>query len=98
MKKLESQFQSKLIKELKARYPGCVVMKTNPNYIQGLPDLIVLIDDFWCALECKREGRSTHRPNQDWYIAKMNSMSFAAFIYPENKEVVLDELSRSFKS
>ena len=93
----ESSFQSKLIKELKARFPGCIVMKNDPTYIQGIPDLIILYGNRWAALECKRSANEHHQPNQDYYVEIMDDMSFAAFIFPENKEEVLNELQQSFK-
>ena len=95
--KLESKFQSELIKELKERFPGCMVLKNDPNYIQGVPDLTVLYKDHWAALECKRSSSASKRPNQEYYISKMNDMSFARLISPENKEEVLNDISRSFK-
>lgn len=98
MGRLESVFQANLIGELKRRFPGCMVIKNDPNYIQGIPDLLVLYHDKWAALECKRNSKSTHRPNQDYYIGVMDDMSFAAFIYPENKEEVLHGLQQAFES
>lgn len=94
---LESQFQKSLKKDIEKRFPGCMVIKNDPNYIQGVPDLLVLYEDKWAALECKKSKNSSHRPNQDYYISKMNSMSFSAFVYPENREEVLNDLERSFK-
>lgn len=96
-KKEERVFQAKLIKEIKERFPGCIVLKNDPNYIQGIPDLLVLHQKHWASLECKRNSSSPHRPNQDYYVEKMNGMSFSRFIFPENKEEVLDELEQSFK-
>ena len=93
---LESKFQRELIKEIESLFPGCIVMKNDPNYIQGIPDLIVLYENKWAALECKRSENSPHRPNQDYYVSKMNEMSYSSFVYPENKEEVLYELQRSF--
>lgn len=92
----ESQFQANLIKELKVEFPGCVVLKNDPNYLQGFPDLMLLFNDHWAALECKRQEDASHQPNQDHYIKKLNSMSFATFIHPGNKKEVLDELHKSF--
>lgn len=94
---LESQFQSRLIRDLKQRFPGCIVMKTDPTYIQGLPDLLILYRDHWAALECKKSSNAHKQPNQTYYLEKMDDMSFARFIYPENKEEVLDELEQSFR-
>lgn len=95
---LESKFQSNLIKELKHMFPGCMVLKNDPNYIQGVPDLLVLYKTYWAALECKRSIDSHQQPNQQYYVDEMDSMSFAAFIYPENKEDVLDGLQSAFRS
>jgi len=91
----ESSFQASLIKELKERFPGCVVLKNDPNFIQGFPDLLVLHNGNWGALECKRSGKASHRPNQDFYISKLNEMSYAAFISPENREDILNELQQA---
>lgn len=95
---LENKFQSKLIKEIKDRFPGCIVMKNDSSYIQGIPDLIVLFRNKWAALEVKKSNTASHRPNQDYYVDKMNDMSYAAFIYPENKEEVLNGMARSFEN
>lgn len=94
----ENKFQSELIKELKLRFPDCIVVKNDPNYIQGIPDLLILWNDKWAALECKKDSKATHRPNQNYYVEKMNNMSFSAFIYPENREVILNDLEQAFKS
>ena len=95
---LEKNFQSKLIKEIKKRFPGCIVMKNDSSYIQGIPDLIVLFKNKWAALEGKKSNSASHRPNQKFYVDKMNEMSYASFISPENKEEVLDGMERSFKA
>lgn len=96
--KKESQFQSALIKELKKIFPGCMVLKNDSSYYQGIPDLLVLYKDRWAMLECKRSENSSHRPNQDYYIEKFGEMSFASFISPENKKEVLDELQQALQS
>ena len=95
--KLERDFQSKLIKELKDIFPGCVVLKNDPTYIQGIPDLLVLYKDKWGSLECKKNEKASRQPNQNYYVDMMNEMSFSRFIYPENKEKVLDELREVFR-
>lgn len=93
----ESKFQKGLIDDLKKRFPGCMVLKNDANYIQGIPDLMVLYKDRWAALECKKAKNANHQPNQDYYVERMAEMSFARFVYPENKEDVLNELQRSFE-
>lgn len=92
----ERDFQAWLIKELKQRFPNCIVMKTDPTYIQGLPDLLILHNDKWAALEVKRSANAHHQPNQEYYINKMNEMSFAEFIFPEIVEDILDALEDYF--
>ena len=96
--KLERDFQSALVKELKARFVGCVVLKNDSSYIQGIPDLLVLFNDKWAMLECKRSSSASHRPNQQYYVDLLDKMSFSRFICPENKEEVLHELEQSFES
>lgn len=98
MSRLERDFQAKLIKELKQLFPGCIVMKNDAEYIQGIPDLLVLFENKWAALEAKKSERAPHRPNQDHYVSRMDAMSFAAFIYPENKEEILNELQQTLFS
>ncbi len=95
---LENKFQAKLIKEIKRRFPGCIVMKNDPTYIQGIPDLLVLNNDRWAALECKKSAGAKKQPNQEYYVNQMNAMSFSKFIYPENEEEVLNELQQAFES
>lgn len=95
---LENQFQAKLIKEIKKLFPGCIIMKSDPGYLQGIPDLLILFNDKWAALECKRSINSKKQPNQEYYVGKMNEMSFSKFICPENKEEVLYDLQQSFQS
>lgn len=98
MPKLERKFQSELIKEIKERFSGCVVLKTDPNYIQGFPDLLILFKNKWAALECKRSSKASVRPNQEYYVEKLDNMSFSRFVYPNNKEEVLNELQQTFES
>lgn len=94
----ENDFQSDLIKEIKKKFVGCIVMKNDAGYIQGIPDITVLYNDRWAALECKKDKRASKRPNQSYYVDKMNEMSFARFIFPENKEEVLNELEQALSA
>lgn len=94
---LESQFQAQVIADLKDWFPGCYVLKNDANYIQGFPDLLVLLPNgHWAALECKAYSNAHLRPNQQYYIDRLNEMSFAAFVYPENWEDVLHVLCQTF--
>ena len=94
---LESKFQSNLIKEIKDRYPGCIVLKNDSSYIQGIPDLSIYYRDKYAMLEVKKNAMASHQPNQDYYVEKLNEMSFSQFIYPENKDRVLSDLDQHFK-
>ena len=98
MARLERDFQSRLIKELKEIFKGCIIMKNDSSYIQGIPDLLILYRDKWAALEVKKSEHAPHRPNQEYYVELMDEMSFASFIYPENKEEVLYELQQTLFS
>lgn len=93
----ENKYQSQLIKRIKDKFPGCIIMKNDPNYIQGIPDLTVLHGDKWATLEVKKSSTASHRPNQDYYVDKMNTMSFSSFISPDNEQEVLDAMEQSFQ-
>ena len=92
--RLESGFQDRLINKLKDLFPGCMVFKM--DQIQGIPDLLVLYKNKWASLECKRSAKAKRQPNQEYYVGKMNEMSFSRFVSPENKEEVLNELQQVF--
>lgn len=94
---LENKFKTELVAEIEDMFPGCIVVHLDPNEIQGIPDLLVLYKNKWAALEGKKSANAPHRPNQDYYVNLMNKMSFASFIYPENKEEVLYELQQAFR-
>lgn len=92
----ESDFQKDLKKEIKERFPNCIILKNDPTFVQGVPDLLILNNNKWAALEVKVSDIAKKRPNQEHYILKMNEMSYASFIYPENKGEVLHALDRFF--
>lgn len=92
--RLESGFQDRLIKTIETLFPGCMVFKM--DQIQGIPDLLVLYKEKWASLECKRSAGAKRQPNQEYYVGKMDEMSFSRFVSPENKEEVLDELQQKF--
>lgn len=94
---LERDFQKKLIDEIKHRFPGCIITKNDSSYIQGIPDLLILYKNKWASLECKKSARAKKQPNQEYYVGRMNEMSFSRFICPENKEDVLNELQQTFE-
>lgn len=92
----ESEFQKKLKDEIQKRFPGCVILKNDPNSIQGFPDLTILFGKLWAVLEVKVSKDASHRPNQNYWVAKMREDGFCRFIYPENKDEVLYEMERYF--
>lgn len=93
----ESRFEVKLIRKILREYPGAIILKNDPNYMQGVPDRLVLFENKWAAFEVKGSIISAHRVNQDYYIDLLNKMSFASFVYPENEEVFLHGLQQTFR-
>jgi len=92
----ENAFQAKLIRKLKKLFPGCEILKNDAGYRQGILDLTILWKRYWAMLEVKDSATARERPNQGYYVRKLNDMSFAAFIYPENEEEVLAALQEAF--
>lgn len=95
---LESRFKRELKNDLENMFPGCILIDLDPQSIQGIPDLLILYKKSWATLETKKNRTASRRPNQDYYVDLMNEMSFSSFVYPENKEEVLNELQRAFSS
>jgi len=94
----ENAYQSRLVRKLKRMFPGCEILKNDSGYRPGIPDLTIYWGPYWAMLEVKDAPRSRKRPNQDFYVNKMNDMSFAAFVCPENEEEVLAALQEAFAS
>ena len=94
---IESKYQAYVIQELRHRFPGCVVLKNDTSYLQGVPDLLVLFKNKWAMLEVKAYEDAPVQPNQEYYVELFDSMSFAAFIYPENEEEVFHDLQQAFQ-
>lgn len=94
-KQLESKFQADLIKELREMLPGALIFKNEGK--QGLPDLTILYKKHWALLECKAYEKANHQGNQDTYVQWADENSFGRFIYPENKQEVLNELQQAFR-
>ncbi len=92
----ENEYQMGLKKRLREQLPGCIVMKNDPNDIQGIADLTILYKNKWATLEVKKSKNEPHRPNQDWYVNKMNEMGYSAFIYPENEGDIINEIQQAF--
>lgn len=95
---IEAEYQKKLIKKLEHRFPGCVVLKNDSQYKQGILDLTVLYKDKWAMLEVKMSPRSPLQPNQEFFVNQLDEMSFAALIHPQNEEDVLNALQEAFCS
>lgn len=94
----EAAYQARLIKRLKREFPGCEVLKNDPNYRQGILDLTLFYGPHWAMLEVKASATAAERPNQAYYVEQLRNMSYAAFIYPENEEEVIVALQEAFAS
>lgn len=94
----ETRYRRELEKRIEARFPGCLIFRNNPHNRQGIPDLLILHNERWGALEVKINATADVQPNQPYYVDMMDEMSFAAFIYPENEEEVLGELQHALTS
>jgi len=92
----ESAYQRKLIMKLNKLFPGCMILKNDPSYMQGVPDIIILFNDRWAMLEIKISPDASSQANQQHYIERLDRMSYAAFINPENEEDVFYDLQLTF--
>ena len=93
----ETQYQTKLIRKLERIFPGCLIMKNDPTYRQGIPDLLILHNDFWAMLEVKVSADAPVQPNQTYFVDYLNKLSFSAIIFPENEKEVLRGIQQAFE-
>lgn len=94
--KLETNYQAGLIKRIEELFPGCIILKNDTSYRQGISDLVVFYYNMYAMLEVKAYEGAPEQPNQDYYVELFDNWSFAAFIYPENEREVLRELQSAF--
>lgn len=99
---LESNFQRKLKDDLEKIFPGAMVLKNDPTMCGGIPDLLILYKNKWAALEVKRSEAAAKKSmkenlKQAHKVEVMNSMSYANYVYPENKEDIIHDLEQAFK-
>ncbi len=95
---LERDYQALLIKELRIKFPGCVILKNDSDYMPGVPDLLILHKNKWAMLEVKADEDSPNQPNQEYYVFELDRMSYASFIYPANHDAVLVDLKDHFRT
>lgn len=94
---LEREYQARLIRKLHGLFPDCLVLKNDPDYLQGIPDLTIFFGDRWAMLEVKASAKAPFQPNQKWYVAELGKMSFVSVIYPEIEQEVLDALHSALR-
>lgn len=98
MSDLESKFQKEFNDDLEEAFPDCMIIRGNSALRQGVPDWLLLSGRNWAALEVKRDSTAKKQPNQPYYVEKMNGMSYAAFVSPENAQEVIREIQQTFGS
>lgn len=91
----ETKFKATFLKMVKDEFPDCIILRTDPTHIRGIADIVILNNDKWVALEFKDYEDAPKQPNQPYYISKMDGMSYASFVYPENSREVFRAIQRS---
>lgn len=93
---LEAQFQRNVLARINRQFPLCTILKNDPAWQQGIPDILILFGNRWAMLEFKQTTSSARRANQEYFIDMFNQMSFARFVHPDNVEDVLHDLQQTF--
>lgn len=92
----ENEYQAYIVRLIKILIPDCLILKNDPNYLQGILDLSVIYAGRVVLLEVKASEKSKERPNQRYYHDLLNRTGTPAFfIYPENEKEVLIALQQS---
>ena len=97
----EGIFKKKLIAELEKEFPDCLITKLEADFNTWIPDVLIVDGPRWATLEVKASKADVTKPRknkeaQDYYVKKMRRMSYSSYVYPENKEEVLNELKVHF--
>lgn len=96
--KAETKYQASVVRRLVNEFPGCIVIRLDPRYVQGYPDLLILYEARWAMLEVKISDDADTEPNQAYYVDLFNNMSYCAFVYPDNEDMVFYELQQALNS
>lgn len=88
----ESDFQAKVIKQLKSMGLAVVKNQAGPGVPTGFPDITAFGEGIYFCLECKTSARAKKQPRQDYWVNKLNEWSYATFIYPSNYDKVMSEI------
>ena len=94
----ESKFKTNLYKEIREECPGTEVIINDPTQLQGFPDATVLFPNGkYMLLEGKREEDANRQPNQEYYVNQSPLAPNAHFVYPENKNEIMEKVKRRYK-
>lgn len=87
---LEKDLQNRLLNWIRLKFDSkkIFIMKITPipGIPQGCPDIIILYDGGFVAIEMKRSSKASFRPNQKYYLEMLNTFQNGESIvcYPEN--------------
>lgn len=99
MPRLESKYKTDLKKRMERRFVGAIILKNDEQLCPGIFDLVMLWGEQYAAIEVKRNPSAPYRPNQPYYLEKVEKMGGLSFtIYPENEDEVLNAIQYAFES
>lgn len=94
---MESKLQSEIIAWLKINKVYVVKTKPGPGTPVGCPDILGLYHGRWLAIEVKASETAKFQPGQKYTLQMLKeNNSFVYVVYPENWEMVKEELRAGF--
>ena len=88
----ESDFQRDLLRFLRLKGCFCIKLQAGPGVPTATPDILFCHYGFYGFIEVKLSKRSRLQPGQRESVAKLNEMSYAKIIYPENFSELEEDL------
>lgn len=89
----ENKFQRDAVQRIHREWDRPLVLKNDPNLIQGIMDLTVVLPNLVAFIEVKRSDSEPFQPNQEYYLARTEEMGhFTAVLHPGNEEEVFRAL------
>lgn len=89
----ESDFQAKVIKQLKALGLAVVKNQAGPGVPTGFPDLSWWYKSKYGFLEVKRSQKAPFRPRQEKWLEQLGTWGYARVVFPENYDIIKEEIS-----
>lgn len=95
--KLESTFEKEFCKALRQTLGERYTYTFKLTAAKGIPDRLILYKDKYALLEFKQYKNAKKQPGQETWVGHFDNLAYAAIVYPENAEKVMQDILNYFE-